>query len=171
MFCVVETQGFALNGEFFMPKEITFMRQDKTFTHFHINKTLNFDTLNEKQKKIVEWGVRCFHGLAWDQKGVELSDCVSHLNAEGIKKMQIFTKGRDKARFLSNILGLKVHDIGVYGCPSINKISYKNACYAHAIVNARCSLVSAHFVCEYINGHADIIRGVDKNKQKTPLQV
>jgi hypothetical protein len=165
MFAIVEMQGFHL-GTQFIPKEITFIKNGKSPVHYIIKTDICKDLLTTKERDIVKWNAKCYHGIAWEEGDITLDECVDSMKSLGMEKCLLFTKGREKAKFLEKMLGSPVSDMGVV-CPSIRKIPYKNPCRAHNIVNARCSLISAQYLHDWMkNGHCDITKIPEKNEQE-----
>jgi hypothetical protein len=165
MFAIVETQGFHLGAQF-IPKEITFIKNSQSPVHFLIKTEAPLQFLTSRELEIVKWNSTCYHGIPWEMGEITLNECVAAIKKLCTNDCKLFTKGREKSKFFSKLLDENVDDMGTT-CPSIRKIPYINQCNAHKIVNARCSLVSALYLHNWVqNGHCNLVAIPEEDKQK-----
>lgn len=162
MSCIIEVQGYAWE-KCLIPKEICVLINEKTHC-FHIKHEKCFRTFPEKQRKIINWASKKYHGMSWDSGNITMLDAKIHIQALIANEPFVFTKGLEKARFLTEFLGCKTIELSKYGCPSIRKNEYKTDCGHHQSTNSRCAIDSARFLQKYIDGHSDTFRELKENK-------
>lgn len=150
---VVEVQGFAWE-KCFIPKEICVILKGKEYC-YHIKQEECFRNLPEKQRKIINWASKKYHGMSWESGNITLSEAKMKIQKLTAHEIRVFTKGREKANFLSAFLGCEVVDLSKYSeCPSVRKTDYKTDCGHHKTPNSHCAIDTARLLSAFVHGHS-----------------
>jgi hypothetical protein len=164
MVCFIEVQGFSWEKTF-VPKEICVLKNNIPHC-FLIKYTETFRSLPAKQRKIVNWATKKYHGLAWGSGTHTIDEVAPQIIELIMGEPQIYTKGQKKADYLSKLLSRHVTELSQYGCPSLCKKEYKSQCSHHTLINAQCAVESAKFLSCFLDGHSDFKKCIDENEQK-----
>jgi hypothetical protein len=153
---IIEFQGFCFSENNFVPKEICVLGENVQL-HFIINSPKKFLQLNNKERCIVNWNEKNYHGLLWECGEIEWDECVRIIAEICADEAVFYVKGLEKAKFLRNTFGKNCIDVSSLGCPNIR--DFRDCCEHHTIKRARCALKTAEFIKSWFDGHTNASKG------------
>lgn len=154
--CVVEFEAFqGINGELII-KELAIVDVDHGLCHYVLFKPPYGRTrLNRKYKRVADWLQHKLHGISWSEGVVDYTLLPSTIHDVCSTYSTVFTKGLEKARFLSafhrdvvdlNDINAPTYDYSIIGDTSlrcnVTKHGYTND--QHKCVY-KCALNKAYF--------------------------
>lgn len=162
MVCVIELQGYS-TGRSFILKELCVLQGEQKYIYL-VKCAEKYCTLSAQRKKMISWAVNNYHGLRWDTGDQNLQDVLDQVRQLVAAEQVIYTKGLEKAKFITEHFGVPAVDVAIYGCPSIRKQEYKNSCKFHDKVNSNCAVVTAEHVKKFMNGYFESASSSEKIK-------
>ena len=148
MSAVIEFQGFPKSDGKYIIKELAIIDVQ--------NKCCNtwlFKSPSMLVTKDVNWLRDHFHGLDRDSGDIDYSELREILRSYTIQFRQLFTKGDQKASFLSSLLpsGVNVINLELYGCPSLKKLETGEGCLIdpHVKGNFHCARKNCHKLADW----------------------
>jgi len=161
-FAVVEFQGFCFADQLFIPKEICVIFNDFK-CHFIIKSPMKYLELNNKERCIVNWNEKNYHGLLWECGDLEWSECVEIISKMTKDVETFYVKGLEKGKFLSRVFQKHCVDLSKFGCPNIRNL--RENCEHHTINSARCALKTAEFLFDWHNGYTNAPKTSQQTQQ------
>jgi len=160
----IDIQGYSgLEKDYITPKEVAVAFSDGALKHYHIKPVQTFNTLDARKKKIVFWATRIYHGLAYGSGILTKEAFENELRTDIAHCSKIYTKGKQKQKYLVRVLGSAVLDLGHQGCPSI-RTAYSTDCQLHLCSDKRCAEEGAKFQRAW-HEHANSAKISAENKQ------
>jgi hypothetical protein len=120
MSCVIEIQGYTNSERTLIPKEIVLCADTKT-TKYLIKPQKNLCEFNKKDRCLIGWATNKYHHIPWNSGDTHLDEIAYLIYFEAQQYEKIYTKGRAKAIYLTNLLARKVEDLSDLGCPSLKE--------------------------------------------------
>jgi hypothetical protein len=152
MWCVIELQGYANTATKCLPKEIVICSNNH-LSQFVVKPPQKLCDFSQKDRCLINWATNYYHNIPWATGELLLNDLPLVLSKETSTYSQIFTKGREKAAYLSQLLNRPVEDLSAFGCPSIRKSAHEKPCEIHFKQTAHCALVNAKTLQQWIAKH------------------
>jgi len=151
---VVDLQGYSgfEAKEKLTPKEVSIIYEDGKTQDFYIKPVLPIDELDDRQKKIIYWATVKYHRLPYGGGSVTKEDFEKEIIRATADCERIITKGRQKVKYLQDLLQRPVEDLTATGCPSIRD-AVSRGCDWHIIERSRCAKAGAKFLKAWIDGH------------------
>ena len=75
-----------------------------------------------KPNKQTSWNSRHLHGIAWSSGKLDYEKLFAVFYDIKVMNAEVFAKGLEKCRLLSNLLGQNVENLDDYGCPKIQDL-------------------------------------------------
>ena len=86
-----------------------------------------------KPNKQTSWNTKLLHGIAWSCGKLDYEKLFAVFYDIKVMNAQVFAKGLEKCRLLTNLLGQNVENLDDYGCPKIQEL-VKRTCCGSALV-------------------------------------
>lgn len=146
---VVEVQFFRDKNNKYWIKELCILK-DGFKALFVSLPPHDWDELPKKLKKVNQYSEERLHQLLWEEGTTEFNDMEGLLKHKTRDSKYIFTKGEEKSRILSEILGRDVVDL-TFETPSYQKMEarVKKCLYRNHNVNF-CAYANAHKLFDFI---------------------
>jgi hypothetical protein len=151
MACIIELQGYQNLSRELIPKEVVVLTPT-TCNKYLVRPLKNLAEFQRSERTLIGWATNKYHHIKWDSGEVSHSELQQSLIREVQAFDKIYTKGREKALYLSNIIGRPVEDLTTYGCPSVRKY-LGPACELHSKPTAHCAETTAKYLAEWIAQH------------------
>lgn len=162
-FIVVDVQGFFINNKFFA-KEVCVSISDFEKQTFHIESTIKYSELSNKDRITNKWLYNHFHGLHWDTGESTLKELIEYLILVMKKRKEeeypvVYVKGFEKVRWLKELVGGEIEiciiNLDYCNCPNI-KTLYKNnpninLCKNHNNFNQICAEKNVILLRNFLN--------------------
>ena len=78
-----------------------------------------------KPNKQTSWNTKHLHGIAWSSGKLDYEKLFAVFYDIKVMKAEVFAKGLEKCRLLTNLLGQNVENLDDYGCPKIQDLQVK----------------------------------------------
>ena len=75
-----------------------------------------------KPNKQTAWNTRHLHGIAWSSGKLEYEKLFAVFYDIKVMNAEVFAKGLEKRRLVTNLLGQNVENLDDYGCPKIQDL-------------------------------------------------
>ena len=75
-----------------------------------------------KPNKQTTWNRKNLHGIAWSSGRLDYEKLFAVFYDIKVMNAEVFAKGLEKCRLLSNLLGRNVENLDDYGCPKIQDL-------------------------------------------------
>ena len=75
-----------------------------------------------KPKKQTTWNTSHLHGNAWSIGKLDYEKLFAVFYDINVMNSEVFAKGLEKCRLLTNLLGRNIEDLDDYGCPKIRDL-------------------------------------------------
>ena len=75
-----------------------------------------------KPNKQTSWNTKHLHGNAWSSGKLDYDELFAFFYDIKVMNAEVFAKGLEKCRLLSNLLGRNVESLDDYGCPKIRDL-------------------------------------------------
>ena len=75
-----------------------------------------------KPNKQTSWNTKHLHGIAWSSGKLDYDKLFAIFYDMKVMNAEMFAKGLEKCRLVSNLLGRNVEKLDVYGCPKIQDL-------------------------------------------------
>ena len=75
-----------------------------------------------KPNKQTTWNTKNLHGIAWSSGKLDYEKLFAVFDDIKVLNAEVFAKGLEKCRLLTNLLGLNVENLDDYGCPRIHDL-------------------------------------------------
>ena len=75
-----------------------------------------------KPKKQTTWNTSDLHGIAWSSGKLDYEKLFAVFYDIKVMNAEVFAKGLEKCRLLTNLLGQNVENLEDYGCPKIQDL-------------------------------------------------
>ena len=75
-----------------------------------------------KPNKQTSWNTKHLHGIAWSSGKLDYDKLFALFYDIKLMNAEVFAKGLEKCRLLTNLLGQKVENLDDYGCPKIQDL-------------------------------------------------
>ena len=75
-----------------------------------------------KPNKQTTWNTRHLHGNAWSSGNLDFEKLFAVFYDIKVMNAEVFAKGFEKCRMLTNLLGQNVENLDDYGCPKIQDL-------------------------------------------------
>ena len=148
MTAIIEFQGFTENGKYVV-KELSIINVETKCCNTWLFKS----PARILYAKEVAWLESNYHGLSKDNGDIEYSELESILCKYTRRYRYLFTKGSQKASFLTSLLpkGICVANLELYGCPSLKKLSSNEKCLIemHMEGNLQCARKNCHKLADW----------------------
>jgi len=109
---VIDIQGFRDVEENFIPKEVAVLAINAAITgHWIMTSPCPFEDLPVRAKRENNWLTRNYHGIEWFDGDVNPKNFTIHLRDITRHARYIYTRGQEKARYLSNLLSRNVYNL------------------------------------------------------------
>lgn len=138
MFYAVDAQGFhGRNGEFVMKEFALVGGTSPKITRYHLHAPYPLNELPQFRKKTVQYVRERLHGLQWEGGLVSMKSARTLIRAQVKQDAYYYCKGKDKAKFLSDFMGVPVHNISDmlseedYRCFYVYENDYSEDCITH----------------------------------------
>jgi hypothetical protein len=151
MACVIEIQGYTCSQEKLIPKEIVICSASKT-RKFVVKPHKNIWEFSKNDITRISWATNRYHYIDWRSGDTNLDEIPYLLYIEALPFSEIYTKGREKALYLTDLLGRKVHDLSDFNCPSVRKENLV-PCDIHKSSKAHCAAANARYLLQWIAKH------------------
>ena len=79
-----------------------------------------------KPNKQTTWNTKHLHGIAWSSGKLEYEKLFAVFYDIKLMNAEVFAKGLEKCRLLSNLLGRNVENLDDYGCPEIQDLVHSS---------------------------------------------
>lgn len=173
MHCSIDIQGFSglKIANQLMPKEVAVRFSSGSEFVFSVESEIPFPFLTAKQRRIVHWTVLTYNALGYSTGTI--TEKVLHRQLREITEdcEKIVTKGRQKKKYLEDVLCRPVLDLGDIGCPLLRpRVSTR--CPKHFKPDVRCAVAGAEDLLSWYNEHlrGDGLSGEAKQDDGEPVQ-
>ena len=78
-----------------------------------------------KPNKQTTWNTSHLHGIAWSSGKLDYEKLLAVFYDIKVMNAEVFAKGLEKCRLLTNLLGRNVENLDDYGCPRIQDLVTK----------------------------------------------
>jgi hypothetical protein len=153
MWCVIDVQGYATSEHVILPKEVVIC-SETSLEKFVIKPPKPLWEYEQKDKDRINWAQNKYHHIPFNYGDTEHDELNQLIYFSVAKYEKIFTKGREKATYLTNLLGREVIDLSNTQCPSIRK-DVGPACAIHTKQPAHCAEANAKFLKLWIATHLE----------------
>ena len=75
-----------------------------------------------KPNKRTSWNTKHLHGVAWSSGKLDYEKLFAVFYDIKLMNTEVFAKGLEKCRLLTNLLGQNVENLDDYGCPRIQDL-------------------------------------------------
>ena len=75
-----------------------------------------------KPNKQTRWNTSHLHGIAWSSGKLDYEKLFAVFYDKKVMNAEMFAKGLEKCRLLTNLLGRNVEDLDDYGCPKVQDL-------------------------------------------------
>ena len=75
-----------------------------------------------KPNKQTSWNTKHLHGIAWNSGKLDYEKLFAVFYDTKVMKSEVFAKGLENCRLLTNLLGQNVEILDDYGCPKIQDL-------------------------------------------------
>ena len=75
-----------------------------------------------KPIKQTSWNTKLLHGIAWSSGNLDYEKLFAVFHDIKVISAEVFAKGLEKCRLLSNLRGQNVENLDAYGCPKIQDL-------------------------------------------------
>ena len=75
-----------------------------------------------KPNKQTSWNTKHLHGIAWSSVKLDYDKLFAVFYDIKVMNAEVFAKGLEKCRLLTNLLGQNVENLDDYGCPKIQDL-------------------------------------------------
>lgn len=152
---VIDIQGFYDKDDCFIAKEVAVLAIDKPMiAHWITSPPHIFTELPKLVRAKNNWATRHHHGLEWFEGDVPLRTL--HANLRQITRTAgiIYTRGREKAKYLQNATARDIKNLEDTDCPAFNDLlSSAEVCLHHGLLQRpelSCALHNAAKLKEWI---------------------
>jgi hypothetical protein len=164
MWCVIDIQGYSNSIEDIIPKEVV-IHSSTAVKKFVVSSERELKSYSKFDRKLIHWATKTYHKIPWLSGDTLEKDLINVLTRESADFDHIFTKGRDKFKFLSRTLSGKViHDLTLYNCPALGRRKNLHACEIHIDKEAHCAVNTAKFLFDFVNGNFGCIAKLKINQ-------
>jgi hypothetical protein len=142
---VVEVECFQSSGDYIV-KELAIVDSERCgISHYIFKSPYSLSKLGKKFRKTNNWITRNLHQLKWSDGFIEYKELVPILVSSTESARFIFSKGSEKCKFLSSLIGRPVFDFDHLCCPKIISLNISNKfCLFHSFSkNKNCALHKA----------------------------
>ena len=80
-----------------------------------------------KPNKQTTWNTKHLHGIAWSSGKLDYEKLLAVFHDIKVMNAEVFAKGLEKCRLLTNLLGRNVENLDDYGCPKIQDLVRKDS--------------------------------------------
>ena len=80
-----------------------------------------------KPNKQTTWNTKHLHGIAWSRGELDYEKLFAVFYDIKVMNAEVFAKGLEKCRLLTNLLGRNVENLDEYGCPKIQDLVKKDS--------------------------------------------
>ena len=77
-----------------------------------------------KPNKQTSWNTKHLHGIAWGSGKLDYEKLFAVFYDTKVMNAEVFTKGLEKCRLLTNLLGQNLENLDDYGCPKIQDLDH-----------------------------------------------
>ena len=77
-----------------------------------------------KPNKQTTWNTRHLHGIAWSSGKLDYEKLFAIFYDIKVMNAEVFAKGLEKCRLLTNLLGQNVENLDDHGCPKIQDLGH-----------------------------------------------
>ena len=149
---VVELEGFQLNTNDFIIKELAFYVVDYGYHGcWNFLPPFPWSELSVKNKKTAAWLTRNCHGLRWESGDFLYSSLELILKSLLTSYNTVYTKGLEKSIFLERKSGQKILNLNDFSCPKVISLeSLQIKCPVYIPHFKHCALVKDFFYAKYI---------------------
>ena len=119
-----------------------------------------------KPNKQTTWNTKHLHGIAWSSGKLDYEKFFAVFYDIKVMNAEVFAKGFEKYRLLSNLLGQNVESLDDYGCPKIQDLVKTDSlwiCSGYAFRNPKqnkASLCREKSKCVWRMGYATFVNFV-----------
>ena len=75
-----------------------------------------------KLNKQTTWNTKYLHGIAWSSGKLDYEKLFAVFYDKKLMNAEVFAKGLEECRLLTNLLGQNVENLDDYGCPKIQDL-------------------------------------------------
>lgn len=133
---VIDIQGFYDKDDCFIAKEVAVIALDKAYiAHWITAPSHIFTDLPKSVRAKNNWATRHHHGLEWFEGDVPLRTL--HANLRQITRTAgiIYTRGREKAKYLQSVTARQINNLEETNSPSFNDLSSSaEVCLHHGLL-------------------------------------
>ena len=87
-----------------------------------------------KPNKQTTWNTKHLHGIAWSSGKLDYEKLFAVFYDIKVMNAEVFAKGLEKFRLLTNLLGQNVEILDDYGCPKIQDLSKRRVCGSALVI-------------------------------------
>ena len=80
-----------------------------------------------KPKKHTSWNTKHLHGIAWSSGKLDYEKLFAAFYDKKVLNAEVFAKGLEKRRLLTNFLEQNVENLDDYGCPKFQDLVKKDS--------------------------------------------
>lgn len=146
-FIILDIQGFTINDEEFIPKELASYDSNHCISHYVFQPSRSFSSLSTKFRNTANWLMSHHHCIDWNDGFVPASrfDEIVYYLCRSTKVA--YVKGREKATFLRRILTIPVKELPENEC----KLEVgAPMCPYHKKRPSMCSLSNVFYLFSYV---------------------
>lgn len=132
---VIDIQGLYDRDDTFIAKEVAVLSIDKSYIgHWITAPTLNYLDLPSTVRNKNNWTTRFHHGLEWFEGDVPLRTLHANLREIARSAGIIYTRGREKAKYLQNVTAREIKNLEEVECPSFRNLPpSEHVCWNHGL--------------------------------------
>jgi hypothetical protein len=153
MACVIDIQGYINSEQRLIPKEIVVCSQSKTVQYI-VKPPKSLWQFNRKDRSLINWATHKYHYIPWYSGDTHFNEIPYLVYFEALPFKKVYTKGREKAVYLTELLAREVVDLTDLGCPSLRK-KQTSPCANHTEAKAHCALANAKEMLQWIATHLE----------------
>lgn len=120
----IDVQGFKSNSNDFIAKEVAIAFNNNDYFNFIIKPPFNFKCLSIAKQREANWLIKNYHHINWNDGSVSFNSVCKFLKAN-IKHSEVYVKGKEKRKWLEEMLHKKVLDIEDVGCINFKQMEIK----------------------------------------------
>lgn len=153
-FIIVDIEGYQFGSGTFYVKEFAINVNHRIITNLTVRHNLeDWAKFDRRQRIAFEWLYRNLFQIRWDEGEIDYHTFVNvvipyiksseefqPVQGKNDPPLQYWTKGKEKCRILSELMGVSFYNLEDVGCPPIYKLSsVPTSCIFHA-TNEHCAL-------------------------------
>lgn len=146
-FIIIDIQGFMVNDEEFIPKELASYDNKNRVSHYIFQPIRSVSSLPTKFRNTANWLMNYHHCIDWNDGFVPVSsfDDIVYYLCRSAKV--VYVKGHEKACFLKRIVTIPVKELPEHECKLEVGLPM---CPFHKKTPSMCSLSNVFYLFSYI---------------------